>query len=43
MTKNMWMVRAGESAYLIDDFKKKKLLAGLSPEDLKLLGIERKD
>ena len=27
MTKNMWMVRAGESAYLIDDFKKKNYVA----------------
>ena len=22
MTKNMWMVRAGEGAYLIDEFKR---------------------
>lgn len=32
-----------QTSYSLDDFKKKKLLAGLSPEDLKLLGIERKD
>jgi len=27
MVKNMWMVRAGEGAYLIDDFKKKNIVA----------------
>lgn len=27
MAKNMWMVRAGEDAYLIDDFRKKKYVA----------------
>ena len=27
MTKTMWMVRAGEDAYLIDDFLKKKYVA----------------
>jgi restriction system protein len=27
MTKTMWMVRAGEDAFLIEDFKKKKIVA----------------
>ena len=25
--KNMWMVRAGENAYLFDDFKNKNIIA----------------
>ena len=27
MAKNMWMVRAGEGAFLIDDFKRKNYVA----------------
>lgn len=27
MTKNMWMVRAGEGAFLIDDFRSKNIVS----------------
>ena len=43
MAKNMWMVRAGEGAFLIDDFKRKNYVAIGWNELDDLSGIKRKD
>ena len=46
MLVNMWMVRAGENAFLIDDFKKENIIAigweigdlyGKTPDEIKQL------
>jgi restriction system protein len=43
LPKNMWMVRAGEGAFLIDDFKKKGIIAIGWNEISDISGIKRKD